>query len=259
MAADTSATRRWVNRDAVEWVLYEADCSGAQLPVLLAVASFTDQDGRGAWPARSVLALLTRRSLSKVIRDLAVLVDQGHLLPGDWRRVAHIRSDKRPHVYDLPDKYRLWITGQRGSGLTPRKGGRGVKQAPNGVSNERGRGVKLPPKEVLKTSRTGARSGAQPTAAPHAPATPPPVCTEDSPCLRDECENLCTTETCPGCDKRLCICLMPPEARDALPPDERDGELAREQRIAREHHMCLICGNRLDSAYHRNVCKGARL
>jgi hypothetical protein len=159
---------RWVNRDAVEWVLYEADVCGDQFPVLLVVASFTDAKGCGAYPAHSLVALLARQSRSKVSRDLAELVKQGQLRRGDWRRVVHIRSDRRPKVYDLPDKYRAWLA--RGVRTTPRKPPRGISSDTNGVSDTTERGVTLTPEEILKISGKAGRADAQPSAA----STPPP-------------------------------------------------------------------------------------
>jgi hypothetical protein len=164
-----SVAERWLNRDAVEWVLYEADVDSERLPLLLAVASFTNVEGRGAYPARMLLALMTRRHKSTVIRGLAALVKRGLLLRGDWRRVAHIRADRRPNVYDLPDKYRTWLS--RGGTVPPRRPPRGSNDDTNGVANEHQRGSTMPPEEFLKNS--GRRADAQPSAASVAPKPQP--------------------------------------------------------------------------------------
>jgi hypothetical protein len=167
-------TGRWVNRDAVEWVLYEADAAGDQLPVLLVVASFTNAEGRGAYPARSLVAQLARRSLRQVVYDLADLVKQGELVVGDWRLVMHIRADRRPHVYDLPDKYRLWLARgarsapgdtPRGAQRAPRKASRGAIHDTHGVQSTAERGAQRAPEEFLKNSGRRARDDAQPSAA----------------------------------------------------------------------------------------------
>lgn len=178
-------TERWVNRDAVEWVLFDAEVPGEQFPVLVSVAAFADGDGRGSYPARTLIARMARRSLRQVARDLAALIKGGHLVEGDWRLVMHIRSDRRPKVYDLPDPYRMWL--RRRVTLSPRKTPRGDRNDMNGVTNATERGDTVTPKEFLKNSGRRARD-AQPSAA--SPAAP-----------------------------------------------------------------CYTCGNRVDSAYHRNVCR----
>jgi len=166
-------TGRWVNRDAVEWVFYDADVGADQCFVLAAVASFMDADGRGAHPARSLVAQMTRRSVRQVHRDLTDLLKQGQLQPGDWRKVMHIRPDRRPRVYDLPDAYRAWLSRgvnmsprdvSRGDTTSPRKPATGGHQRPNGVTSATERGDTMSPEEVLKTSGT-ASADAQPSAA----------------------------------------------------------------------------------------------
>lgn len=177
---------RWFNRDAVEWVLYESDAPAEQLPALVVVASFVDTEGRGAYPARSVVALLTRRSIRKTVADLAELLRLGHLIAGDWRRVAHIRAGRRPNVYDLPEKYRAWLkvrgeqpaprAGKRGAGSAPRTPSRGAIYDTDGVQSTTVRGADPAPKEFMKNSRKGA-AGAQ-GSAPRPDAPPPPPLAE---------------------------------------------------------------------------------
>jgi len=168
-------TDRWVNRDAIEWVLYESGAAAEQRFTLLTVGSFTNIEGRGAYPARSLVSILSGRSVRKTERDLAELVKQGHLLPGDRRLVMHIRLDRRPNVYDLPDKYRTWLA--RGVTLTPHGRATGRQERRHGASGTTERGVTLTPKEFLKNSGKGADTGAQPSAAPDAPPNeqPPPA------------------------------------------------------------------------------------
>lgn len=158
-------TDRWVNRDAIEWVLYECPVSGDEFRTLLVVASFADHEGRGAYPARSLIGQLARRCRRQVYYDLARLLKDGHLVAGDGRLVMHIRPDRRPKVYDLADPYRLWLS--RGARAARRTQPRGAIHDTNGVQNATERGADPAPKEVLKTSGKRAR-GAQPPAAPPA-------------------------------------------------------------------------------------------
>src|SRR6266540_2637620 len=81
-------TDRWVNRDAIEWVLYESGAAAEQRFTLLTVGSFTNIEGRGAYPARSLVSILSGRSVRKTERDLAELVKQGHLPPVPGEQVA---------------------------------------------------------------------------------------------------------------------------------------------------------------------------
>ena len=195
-------TDRWLNRDAVEWVLYESDVGGEQFPVLVVVASFAGPDGRGAYPARSAIGTLTRRSVRKVERGLAELVKDGHLLRGDNRLVLRIRADRRPNVSDLPDTYRLWLAG-RGVRKSPRGASTGRQHdtppgshgasgtTERGVRNDRTgrhRDAQRDPEKDLKNARD-----AQPSAASPTPRQPTPaVCREcgnrtDAPYHRNVC------------------------------------------------------------------------
>lgn len=175
---------RWVNRDAVEWTLWESDVGGDQLPVMIVVASFTNAEGRGAYPARSLIAKLARRSARQVVRDLAELVKRGQLQPGDWHLVLHIRADRRPNPYDLPDAFRDWLA--RRASTSPRGSRRGVRTSPrerprgdihdmNGVTSATERGDMVSPEEFMKNSGKGERADAQPPAASTAPPEDQPV------------------------------------------------------------------------------------
>jgi hypothetical protein len=174
-------TERWINRDAIEWVAYEAEGVAAEhIPIYLVVAWHTGDDGRGAYPARSTVSLITGRSVRKVERDLATLVKDGHLLPGDPRRAVHIRADRRPNVYDLPEPYRLWLAA-RGVSVTPRA----LSTGASGRRPVRGHGASGATERGVRSDRTGrqadaqtgpekdqnsGRGGAQPSATPPAPA-----------------------------------------------------------------------------------------
>lgn len=209
-------TTRWVNRDAVEWVMFEAEVPGEQFPVLVTVAAFADAEGRGSYPARSLIARVARRSLRQVARDLTALMKEGHLIEGDWHLVMHIRSDRRPKVYDLPDRYRMWLS--RRVTLSPRKAPRGDKNDVHGVTNTTERGDMVSPKEFLKNSGK-ARADAQPSAAP-SPA-------EENPVVE------ATPEEAREALSRLKAKLA---ARKTLPSAEPVGDIP----------CCRVCGTMLD-------------
>ena len=69
--------------------------------VLLKMADVADQDGRGVWLSRSRIAEELGCSIRTVQRALNDLKLAGLIAEGDKRAVSHIRSDRRPVVYDL--------------------------------------------------------------------------------------------------------------------------------------------------------------
>ena len=94
--------RRWVSLPAVEWALYDApDVPRHLVATLVAVASFADEDGRGAYPSTGTVAAMTRKQRRATQNDLDELEKRGLLLPGDQSLAEHIRADRRPVVWDL--------------------------------------------------------------------------------------------------------------------------------------------------------------
>jgi hypothetical protein len=81
----------------------------------------------------------------------AELTRLGLLLPGNQRIVAHIRSDRRPNVYDLPmPRGDAHDTPSTGNGVMHTTA-RGDAQCPDGV-------MQASPEEILNRSRIDARA-----------------------------------------------------------------------------------------------------
>ena len=114
----------------------------APVSTLLAVAASTGADGKGAYISAATVAQLTRKTERTAKKDLAELTRLGLLLPGNQRIVAHIRSDRRPNVYDLP---------------MPRGVAQDTPSSPNGVSHTTARGV-VPGPNGVSTTRHPKRS-----------------------------------------------------------------------------------------------------
>ena len=143
---------RWLGKAAVLWVLYEApDVPAHLLSTLLAVAASTGADGKGAYISAATVAQLTRKTERTAKKDLAELTRLGLLLPGNQRIVAHIRSDRRPNVYDLPMPRGVAQDTPSSPNGVSHTTARGVVQGPNGVSH-------TTPEEILNRSRIGARA-----------------------------------------------------------------------------------------------------
>lgn len=88
--------------EAMVWVLNDApDLPSRLLPTLIALANSADHDGRNAWPSQTSIAERARKSVRQVHSDLAELAKLGLVREGDQRVCSHIRSDRRPVVYDL--------------------------------------------------------------------------------------------------------------------------------------------------------------
>lgn len=177
-------SRRWFNAAAVEWAFWESppDLPPGLAFTLAVVASFTGQDGRGAYPSAAMVAMVTRRSARQVRRDLDVLADKKLIIPGDRRAVRRLRADRRPAVWDLPHDAREYIGRhrKRGDTVSGRTGGhgdtpsaaRGDTSDTNGVTPATERGDMVSPEEFLKNSGTGAAPSATADAADTAPENP---------------------------------------------------------------------------------------
>lgn len=175
---------RWFNWPAVEWVMYER---GAGLPsgvvwTLAVLASFVGTDGRAAYPSAETLATITGRSKRQIQRDLDELAECRIITRGDRRKVAHLRADHRPNVWDLSPAAREYIGRhrRRDDTMSPRAGRRHVtppdsrddKTALNGMTDATKRHDTMSPEELLKSSRKSAPPARDAGAAVDAPQTP---------------------------------------------------------------------------------------
>jgi hypothetical protein len=167
---------RWLGKAAVLWVLDEAPGVPPELvSTLLAYARYASEDGRGSYPATEVVAAHTRKSKRQAVRDIDALESRGLLVRGDQRKVAHIRKDRRPVVYDLPLPARgdahdtphgvTPTTPRNGHGVTPVTA-RGDTHDVNGVTP-------VTPEEILNRSRKGARDAAGAATPPRGRPKPP--------------------------------------------------------------------------------------
>lgn len=165
----------WISRPAVLWVLYEApDVPARLLSTLLVMAVYAGNDGKGTYPSAATVAQLTRKSDRQAERDLHELEKRKLLRRGNQRLVAHIRSDRRPVVYDLPMPSRgdTHDTSSRGdiydaphaNGVTPMTS-RGDIQGPDGVSP-------MSDEEALKRAGRGERGAVGAT---------PPLASDEEP------------------------------------------------------------------------------
>lgn len=69
--------------------------------VLIGLADHADDSGRNARPSVATLSDYARCSMRSVQRKLRTLEDCGLIWAGDQASVQHLRSDRRPVVYDL--------------------------------------------------------------------------------------------------------------------------------------------------------------
>jgi DNA-binding transcriptional ArsR family regulator len=100
--------------------------------VLVALADYTDPEGRGAYPSVPTLAERLDLSERTVQRHLSSLVDDGLITEGDAQLVSHYRAGYRPKVYDLCMSGDTGVTAGRGDSSDPA----GV----TGVTDSAGRG-----------------------------------------------------------------------------------------------------------------------
>lgn len=146
---------RWLSKPAVLWAIYEAEKVPPHLVApLIVYATHTDVNGKGAYIAAATLAKLTSKTERAAKNDTTQLVQLGLIKPGDQSLATHIRRDRRPVVYDLtmPARGELEDTPSNGHGVN-HSSARGKPQFRHGVNHSS-------PKEVLKTSGTGARAAA---------------------------------------------------------------------------------------------------
>ena len=130
--------------EATVWALKKApvDDPIAHL-VLIGLADHAASDGTGAWPSVETLAEYARCSPRSVHRKLRDLETAGLIVRGEQGMNAHVRSDRRPTVYDLaistPVENTLHGVTQshpvKGDGVT-RRAPRGDRPGSHGVTVE---------------------------------------------------------------------------------------------------------------------------
>lgn len=124
-----------MSHEAVLWTcqLPMSACSGTAFRVLVNLAERADPLGYGAWPAVSTLADTLECSTRTIQRALRELVDAELIRIGDQSAVAHLRSDRRPTVYDVLTPA-LRFTESRGDNRVTPPGSRGDNYGPHGVT-----------------------------------------------------------------------------------------------------------------------------
>lgn len=95
--------KQWFGRRAIEWVLDEAPHVPPNLvSTLIGLARHAQDDGTGAGPGVETLMGYTNKSRRQVKYDLDKLRELKIIkVSDDQSRVAHIRADRRPVVYDI--------------------------------------------------------------------------------------------------------------------------------------------------------------
>ena len=84
------------------WVMERAPIeSPTEGMVLYALADRASDDGTGAWPSMQWIADRACCSRQTVRRHLRAMEERGLIYKGDQRHVDHLRSDKRPFVWNL--------------------------------------------------------------------------------------------------------------------------------------------------------------
>jgi hypothetical protein len=86
----------------VDWALREAPVTDTSaVLVLVGLANHASDEGTDAYPSRATLARYARCSVRTVQTKLNLLEKEGVIRRGDQQKVAHLRGDRRPVVYDL--------------------------------------------------------------------------------------------------------------------------------------------------------------
>ncbi|UVK62583.1 helix-turn-helix DNA binding domain protein [Arthrobacter phage TaylorSipht] len=118
--------------------------------VLIGLADHADDYGRNARPSVGLLADYARCSMRSVQRKLRTLEDCGLIWPGDQRSVEHLRSDRRPVVYDLA-LYGVTVSHAAKNGVTE-NAGRGAKLDQTGCQAGPNGATRLADRTVLEPS-----------------------------------------------------------------------------------------------------------
>lgn len=108
-------------------------CNGTPFRVLLQLADRADKLGYGAYPHVSTIADVLECSERTVQRAFRELRTSGLIREGDQRFVAHLRSDRRPVVYDVLTTA-LQVIESRGDNCDTPIDSRGDTYGPRGVT-----------------------------------------------------------------------------------------------------------------------------
>lgn len=103
--------------------------------ILLGLAEHAHEDGSSAWPSVATLAKYAVCSERTVHRRLRELEEAGMIRRGDQQLVAHLPSNRRPIVYDLPVGVTVWHTSRDDirTGVSP-EAARGDTPGTSGVT-----------------------------------------------------------------------------------------------------------------------------
>lgn len=173
--------------EAMLWAL-DADVPDPMSRVILInLANYAGEHGRGAWPSQATLERRASCSERSVRRKLLELEAAGLIRRGDQRMVAHLPGNRRPVVWDLNVAGEAWgdslspqETAPEAVDNPPETGDNPVDDAGPGGTPETVRGDTVGRQTVLdpkdppypQTPLTAAERPAEPAA----PATPAPSC-----------------------------------------------------------------------------------
>lgn len=136
---------------AMVWALKKAEVPDPiSHLVLIGLADHADDDGRNSRPSVALLADYARCSMRSVQRKLRTLEDCGLIWAGDQRSVEHLRSDRRPVVYDLAI-YGVSVSHAAKNGVTE-NAGRGAKLDQTGCQAGPNGATRLADRTVLEPS-----------------------------------------------------------------------------------------------------------
>jgi len=192
-----------VSTRAVGWAL-DSRCTGPLDPatrlVLVVLADHAHADGTSAFPSKATISERIDVSERTVQRHIGALETLGLIIPGDANLVSHIRSDRRPRVWNLTLE-------ARGDNLTPRSD-RGDTENLTGSHGTSSRG------DTAVSQTKNRTNNENPTPTPPALADPSTlgraVALEDRP-ERGECNGCSETRLLVA--EGLCrTCLMVREA-----------------------------------------------
>jgi hypothetical protein len=154
-----------MSSEATNWVRDFYDGPAAMIGILFVIASYTDREGRGCRASIETLAAGANKGVRQVKKDLAMLRKEGVIALGDQRLVAHLTSDRRPVVYDLPGVMSQSVQRRGVVRDTPRgvvgNTPRGVVQGHDGVSYTTPKTSPTGRDRAARASGSAPRHGAQ--------------------------------------------------------------------------------------------------
>ncbi len=118
------AESTWISVPALAWAFDDAPVPNELLTTLLAVARYTDEEGKGARPSMATIARVAGKSPNQARADIRRLEELELIRPGDQNLAAHLKHGQRPVVYDV----NLDLKGSRP--VRDRRGGRRATETP---------------------------------------------------------------------------------------------------------------------------------